>query len=168
MDRCAAAFRALLVLPALVSGIACGEKPAEEQGPPHQPGHVFNDDQSGVAFDLPSVWAGRYRLSDSVTIAPKGLVRELTLRFVRADSSVAASPLIVARVFQAADWDAMTQTERDRFGFRVAGDKLHALTFALASENPLPTNSADAFGFDTLMIALNQRPLRAWLRPGAR
>lgn len=162
-------LRVLLVLPLIaLAGAACGEKQAEEQEPPRQPGHMFSDDRSGVAFDLPAIWAGRYRLSDSVTVVAPGLARELTLRFVKADSTVAASPLIVARVFAAADWDAMSQPERDRFGIRIAADRTHTLAFVLAPENPLPVNSADALAFDSLMIALNQRPLRAWLRPGTR
>lgn len=152
----------LLVLATVAVSLGCGEPPAEEA--PVATGHMFSDQQSGVALDLPSVWAGRYRTTDSVMVPAPGLQRELTLRFVRADSSVVAAPLAVLRVFESAEWNALTVPRAGSFGQRIASDASHTLVIAMASENPLPVNTADAFGFDTLMIALNQRPLRAWLR----
>ena len=145
---------------------ACGEPPAGE--PLHATGHLFSDELSGIALDLPTVWAGRYQMSDSIGAPEPGLERELTLRFVRADSSVVATPLAVIRVFEATAWSALSPDGTARFGARVANNASHAVALAMAAENPMAANSADALAFDTLMIALNQRPLRAWLRPGPR
>lgn len=150
----------------LVLTAACGDPPAGEL--PHATGHLFSDELSGIALDLPTVWAGRYQMSDSITAPEPGLERELTLRFVRADSGVVATPLVVIRVFEATAWNALSPDGTARFGARVADNASHAVALAMAAENPLAANSADALAFDTLMIALNQRPLRAWLRPGPR
>lgn len=150
----------------LVLVVACGEPPAGDV--PHATGHLLSDELSGVALDLPAVWAGRYQLSDSISAPEPGLERELTLRFVRADSSVVATPLVAIRVFEATAWNALAPDGTARFGASVAQNASHAVALAMAAVNPLAANSADAVAFDSLMIALNQRPLRAWLRPGSR
>lgn len=150
-----------------VLAAACGERPAGES--PHATGHLFSEESSGIAIDLPAVWAGRYRVSDTVTAVTPGLLREFTLRFVRADSSVTPQPLAVVRLFETARWEAFAPDSASvRWGTRIGGDAAHTLAIAPARENPLPPGSADALGFDTLMIALNQRPLRARLRADAR
>jgi hypothetical protein len=147
----------------LVTLAACDEPKADATAQPT--GHVLSDARSGVALDLPPVWAGRYRISDKVSMPAPGLERELTLRFVRADSSVEEQPLLTIRVFARTAWDSIAPKGSDaRFGLRVAGNDTHALALAMAASNPLPVGTADALGYDTLMISLNQRPLRAWMR----
>lgn len=158
------ALRLALVLVPLTAFVACGGE-QKADAPAQATGHLLSDARSGVALDLPSVWAGRYRISDSVSIKAPGLERQLTLRFVRADSSVERQPLVVIRVFTRAAWDSIApKGSNDTFGLRVAGDATHTLALALAASNPLPVGTADALGYDTLMISLNQRPLRAWMR----
>ncbi|MDH5233448.1 MAG: hypothetical protein OEW77_00710 [Gemmatimonadota bacterium] len=152
-----------LVLAPFATFVACGEP---EAGATVEPtGHVLSDAKSGVALDLPPVWVGRYRISDKVSVPASGLERELTLRFVRADSSIEEQPLLTIRVFARMAWDSIAPKGSDvRFGIRVAENDTHALALAMAAGNPLPVGTADALGYDTLMISLNQRPLRAWMR----
>lgn len=157
--------RTLLALSFLsLAVVACGEKAAEE-AVQQATGHLFTDDSTGVAFDLPKVWAERYDRSDSISVAMDGLIREITLRFRRADQSVVAEPLMVVRVFAVKSWNALPPERRELLGSPVAGDGSRAVALRMAAANPLAPNTMDALGFDTLMIALNQRPFRAWLRP---
>ncbi len=143
---------------------ACGEKP--EAAPARATGHVFTDTVSGVGVDLPPMWAGRYRVSDSITAPVPGLQRQLALRYLKADSSVLAEPpLLVIRVFGSAEWNAMgTDSASARYGTVVASDAAHTVAMRTAAANPLQPGTADAVAFDSLMINVLQRPLAASLR----
>lgn len=150
----------LVVLLALA---AC-ERPAE-QAAAAPTGHVLTDMKSGIAVDLPRTWKDRYRLSDSLAAPETGVERQLTLRFIKADSSVAASPLLVIRVITATVWDAMPlDTAQARHGFVVARDATHVVAMRPAAENPLAAGTADAAAFDSLMFVVIQRPMRVSLR----
>lgn len=155
--------RLTLALAVSVSA-ACGGKTAE--APARVEGHLFTDARSGVGLDLPSVWAGRYRVGDSVTTTTPGLERELAFRFVRADSTLVTEPLIVVRVFKTAAWKAIpADAANGLFGTVIASDRSHTVAVRTAAGNPLAQGTADALAFDSLMMVVLQRPMRASLRP---
>jgi hypothetical protein len=144
--------------------LAACERPAE-QGDNTPTGHVITDMPSGIAVDLPRIWKGRYRLSDSLTAPEPGVERQLTLRFIKADSTVATAPLMVIRVVTSTVWDAMpADTAQARHGFAVARDATHVIAMRPATENPLTAGTADAAAFDSLMFVVIQRPMRVSLR----
>jgi len=156
-------IRAVMAVVAFFS-LACAEKAAE--APSRPVGHLFTDSPSGVGLDLPSVWAGRYRVGDSVTTATAGLERELAFRFVRADSTLVAEPLIVVRVFNTTAFKAIPADAADGlFGTVIASDGSHTVAVRTAAGNPLPSGTADALAYDSLMMIVLQRPMRASLRP---
>lgn len=149
---------------AVALSAACGEKAAEAPSTPV--GHLFTDAPSGVGLDLPTVWAGRYRVSDGIATPTPGLQRELAFRFVRADSTLVAEPLIVMRVFDRGEWSKIpADAANGLFGTVIASDEEHTVTVRPAAGNPLAAGSADALAFDSLMMVVLQRPLRASLRP---
>lgn len=144
--------------------IGCGGQETAER-PATPVGHLFNDVRSGVGLDLPSIWAGRYRVADSMTTNTPGLERELAFRFVRADSTLAAEPLMVVRVFKTAAWKAIpADAAAGLFGTVIASDKAHTVAVRTAAGNPLASGSADALAYDSLMVIMLQRPLRSSLR----
>ncbi|MCE9601792.1 MAG: hypothetical protein K8S21_06200 [Gemmatimonadetes bacterium] len=144
--------------------VACGEKAAET--PARVGGHLYTDAQSGVGLDLPSVWQGRYRVGDSVTTTTAGLERELAFRFVRADSTLVNEPLIVVRVFKTAAWNKIpADAAGGLFGTVIASDASHTVAVRTAAGNPLAQGTADALAYDSLMMVVLQRPMRASLRP---
>ena len=144
--------------------VACGEKAVEASA--RHVGHLFTDAPSGIGLDLPGVWAGRYRVGDSVTTARAGLERELAFRFVRADSTLVAEPLIVVRVFKSTDWKAIpADAAGGLFGTVISSDDSHTVAVRPAAGTPLATGTADALAFDSLMMIVLQRPMRASLRP---
>jgi hypothetical protein len=129
-------------------------------------GHLFRDSASGLMLDLPANWRGRYRVADGVKRPTEGLQREFALRFVRSDSSEAAqAPMLVARVFDKGAWAALpNDSVRGQFGERVAEDATHTIVVRRAGENPFGTGTTDALAYDSLMMALFSRPLRATMR----
>jgi hypothetical protein len=158
-------------LPALLAlaGVllsACGEKAAELAVPADA--HIYAHQPSGVGLELPAVWAGRYRVADSITVAAEGLERELSLRLVRGDSSLVGEPLLVIRVFSNAGWNAVpADTAGARWGTIVAKDAARTVAVRPAPGNPLTADQPDAAAFDSLMIALLGRQMKASLRaPG--
>ena len=154
-----------IALAAVVAlSVACAEKGAEVPGRPV--GHLFTDSPSGVGLDLPGIWAGRYRVGDSLTTTTAGLERELAFRFVRADSTLVAEPLIVVRVFKSAAWIAIpADAAGGLFGTVIASDDSHTVAVRTAAGNPLASGTADALAYDSLMMIVLQRPMRASLRP---
>lgn len=166
--------RISLRLPALlvVLGLAAACSPPEEEAAPAigtAVGHFFHDSTSGVMIDLPSNWQGRYRVVAGATKPLEGLQHELSLNFVRADSSVATeAPMLVALVVEREAWArAAADSAAARFGAEVGGDRTHAIIVRRATGNPFTVGTADAVGYDSLMVALYQRPLRTALRPPA-
>lgn len=157
--------RRLTLLGALAFGSLVGAcaKPADEAAPAAaSTQHIFAHEPSGVALELPLIWADRYRQTDSITTPFPGLERQLTLRFVKADSSIADEPLITIAVFANAQLD--TAAIRG-WGSVVAKDGERTVVVRPASANPLAPGSVDALGFDSLMIALLERQMTASLRP---
>lgn len=152
-------------LVAVALSAACGEKVAEAPEAAATPvGHRFTDAASGVGLDLPTVWAGRYRVSDSIVTPTRGLQRELAFRFVRADSTIVAVPLIVMRVFDRGEWSKIpADAVNGLFGTVIASDEAHVVTVRPAAGNPLASGSADALAFDSLMMVVLQHPLRTSL-----
>ncbi len=157
--------RLATVLAALLAA-ACGTKPEAAATTDRPLGHVFTDTVSGVGVDLPPMWAGRYRVSDSITAPVAGLQRQLALRYLKADSTVVTEPaLLEIRVFGSTQWMAMgPDSAAMRYGTVVASDPSHTVAVRPASMNPLTPGTADAVGFDSLMIIVLQRPLTASLR----
>ena len=160
MSRSVLATLAVIV----VLSAACGAKAAET--PDRPVGHLFTDSPSGVGLDLPGIWAGRYRVGDSLTTTTPGLERELAFRFVRADSTLVTEPLIVVRVFKSAAWNAIpADAAGGLFGTVIASDESHTVAVRTAAGNPLASGTADALAYDSLMMIVLQRPMRASLRP---
>lgn len=142
---------------------ACTGQP--DAAPPAVTGHMFSNQPSGVALELPPNWAGRYRAADSITMAADGLERELTLRMVKADSSLVPEPMLVIRVFSNTGWGAVPpDTAAARWGTVIAKDAARTLAVKPASGNPLQPGTADALAYDSLMMAVLQRPMKASLR----
>ena len=158
-----AAHRARVLLTSLLL-TAC-TKPADE-APAAPASHIFSSEAAGFALQLPPSWAGRYRATDSITAPVDGLQREIALRFVKADSSVAGEAMITLRLFTNAGWDAVpADTAGARWGTVIARDAVHTLAVKPTGANPLAAGTADALGYDSLMIAMLQRQLTASLRP---
>lgn len=131
-------------------------------------GHLYEDTTSGAMVDLPANWRGRYRVATGITRQVPGLQREFALRFVKADSTEAATaPMLVAYVFTASEWDAMAggDSARALFGEVAGRDQGRALVVKRATENPFASGTSDALAYDSLMVALFQRPLRTAMRP---
>ncbi len=115
-------------------------------------------------MDLPPIWEGHYRVSDSLPAGEPGVERALTLRFVRSDSSVVATPLLVIRVIAEPAWARLAADDAQaRYGYIVGRDSTRLIVMRPAAENPLPAGTADALAFDSLMMAVLQRPMRAVL-----
>lgn len=166
--RRAAHFAATLAaLPVLLLGSACvGSPDAAPAANGLTVGHLFRDSVSGMMLDLPTSWRGRYRVADQVTTPATGLQREVAIRYVRSDSSEAAqAPMLVARLFDRAAWMGLpSDSVRSTFGEPVAEDKSHMVIVRRATENPFLAGTPDALAYDSLMMALFSRPLRATLR----
>ena len=162
------AARSLSVGSTLAFGLlatACGKPAADGTPAAAAPAtHMFAHEPSGVALELPAIWADRYRETDSITTPLPGLERQLTLRFVKADATVVDEPLLVIDVFSNAQLDTVAMRG---WGAVVAKDDERTVMMRPASANPLAAGSADALGFDSLMIALFERQLTASLRPPA-
>jgi hypothetical protein len=142
---------------------ACERAPEPSVEPPA--GHVLTDSPSGIAVDLPRIWEARYRVSDSASADESGVERRLALRFVRADSGVVPTPMLVIRVITATAWNAMgPDSAARRYGVVVARDATRLVAMQPASENPLAAGTADAAAFDSLMMVVLQRPMRVSLR----
>jgi hypothetical protein len=142
---------------------ACGG--GEEQQRQMRTGHVMTDMQSGIAVDLPTIWKGRYRMTDTLPAGDAGVERRLTFRFVTADSGVVPPPMLVINVVKAAAWGALgADSAGARYGTIVARDATRIVAMRTATENPLKPGTADALGFDSLMIVVIQRPMRVSLR----
>lgn len=149
---------------ALATLAASCAKPADDTAPPAAAPaqHVFAHEPSGVALELPAIWADRYRETDSITTPLPGLERQLTLRFVKADASVTEEPLLTLAIFRNAQLDTAAVSG---WGTVVAKDGERTVIVRPASANPLAPGSADALAFDSLMISLLERQLTASLRP---
>lgn len=162
--RLRARLRLRLLASSLLLTACAGGAPADEA--PAEPSHVFSSEAAGVALRLPPSWSGRYRATDSIATPTAGLQREIALRFVMADSTVAAEPMLVLRLFANAGWDALpADAAGARWGTIVARDAAHTLAAKPAAANPLTPGTADALGYDSLMMAMLQRQLTASLRP---
>src|SRR5690606_22584839 len=103
---------------------------------------------------------------DAITDPTTGLLHELTLRFVRQDSSVTTErPLLIARVFDRAEWLRIgNDSATARYGLPVGGSETRTLLLKPAPDNPFTPATADALGYDSLMLALFDRPFRATVR----
>lgn len=146
----------------LVALAACA---AEEQRPERPTGHVLTDMQGGIAVDLPTIWKGRYRMTDTLPENAAGLERRLTLRFVKADSGIVPMPLLVINIVKADAWSALpSDSAGARYGTIVARDATRIVAMRTAAENPLTPGTADAVAFDSLMMIVIQRPMRVSLR----
>lgn len=166
--------RTHLVALALIVSVAVGCSSADDQPDTAADaaaatagiGHLFLDTTSGIALDLPSNWRGRYRLERTASERVRGLQHELTMRFVRLDSSVATdSVMLVARVFDKDAWrEIAADTTSIRFGQAVSEDEKHTLVLRRATGNPFTRGTVDALAFDSMMVAFYRRPLRASLR----
>jgi hypothetical protein len=157
--------RATLVLAALAVTLlaACGEKAAEMAVP--SDAHIFAHQPSGVGIELPAVRAGRYRTADTITIPANGLERQLSLRLVRGDSSLVDEPMLVIRVFSNAGWQGYAPDSANMwFGSVVAQDGARTVAVRPAPGNPLTAGQPDALAFDSLMIAMLGRQMKASLR----
>jgi hypothetical protein len=130
--------------------------------------HLFVHTPSGVGVELPSLWENRYRVADTVLVPVAGLERELSLRMVRADSSLVEEPLLIVRVFTNSGFGALpNDSARNAMGSVVARDGARTVTVRPAPGNPLGANMPDAAGFDSLMITLLGREMKVSLRaPG--
>jgi hypothetical protein len=141
---------------------ACGGEQKEPQRPT---GHVITDMPSGIAVDLPSLWRGRYRMTDTLPAGDAGLERRLTLRFVTADSGIVSMPMLVINVVKADVWGALpSDSAGARYGTIIARDATRVIAMRTATENPLRPGTADAAAFDSLMMIVIQRPMRVSLR----
>jgi hypothetical protein len=150
----------LVVLLALA---ACGGD--EEKAPERPTGHVLTDIKGGIAVDLPRIWKDRYRMTDTLAGNDAALERRLTLRFVKADSSVVPMPMLVINIVKADAWGALSPDSAGvRYGTIVARDATRIVAMRTATENPLTPGTADAVGFDSLMMIVIQRPMRVSLR----
>jgi hypothetical protein len=147
----------------LIALAACGA--AEEKEPERPTGHVLTDMQGGIAVDLPTIWKGRYRMTDTLTAGDPGLERRLTLRFVKADSSVVPLPMLVISIVKADAWGALPPDSAGaRYGTIIARDATRIVAMWTAPGNPLKPGTADAVAFDSLMMIVIQRPMRVSLR----
>lgn len=155
---------AFLPLAALV--VACTPADETPAATPRAIGHLFLDTLSGVALDLPTNWRGRYELQREISDPVSGLNHQLTMRFIRADSSVDAdSAMMVALVFDNEAWDSIVaDSAAGRFGQAVSRDEDETLVMRRATGNPFTPGTVDALAFDSLMVAFYRRPLRASLR----
>jgi len=164
------AVLAAVVIALVIAGCKGKEEPQAAAGARPSVGHFFHDTASGMMLDLPSSWRGRYRVGVGITAPAEGLQRELAFRYVRADSSSEAeAPMLIARLFDRSAWQAIANdTLRAAFGAASGGDSTHAIVLRRAASNPYQAGTVDAAAYDSLMIALMQRPLRAAFRPGNR
>jgi hypothetical protein len=147
--------------------VACGEKAAEMSIPADA--HIFAHQPSGVGIELPASWAGRYRTADTITVPANGLERQLSLRLVRGDSSLVEEPMLTIRVFSSSAWDAYPADSAGLwFGSVVAKDAARTVAVRPAPGNPLTAGQPDAATFDSLMIGLLGRQMKASLRATSR
>lgn len=158
--------RPLSLLAAAALCFACGK--AADNGAARLDSHVFSNERAGVALDLPALWAGRYHSVDSITAPADGLERMITLKYVMKDSSEASAPLLVIRVFSNTGWGKVNPDSAGAWwGTIVARDGARTVMVKPSPANPLAQGAADALGYDSLMIELLARPMRASLRaPG--
>jgi hypothetical protein len=146
---------------------ACGEKAAEMSVP--SDAHIFAHQPSGVGIELPATWAGRYRTADTITVPANGLERQLALRLVRGDSSLVDEPMLTIRVFSTSAWDAYPADSVGMwFGSVVARDAARTVAVRPAPGNPLSAGQPDAAAFDSLIIGLLGRQMKASLRATSR
>lgn len=149
------------ILPLLA---ACEAKSGEAPADPA--GYLFSSASAGVGLDLPRIWSGRYRTSDSITTSAAGLERQITFRFVKADSTLESEPLMVVRIFKTDIWKTIpADAAAGLYGTVIASGAVRTLVVRTAPGNPLTPGTADALAYDSLMMTVLQRPLRASLRP---
>lgn len=161
------AFAAALLV--LCSAAACApaeQETAEETAQAAATPYVYMDSASGIVIELPAIWRGRFQVTDGITDPTEGLLHERTLHFVKADASVETErPLLIARVFDRAVWLRIgNDSATVRFGLPVGGSETRTLLLKPAPDNPFTPATADALGYDSLMLALFDKPFRATVR----
>lgn len=171
LTSCRSARRASLLLTAVAALflVACGERPAKPESIVASDAHVFAHEPSGVGLELPAIWAGKYHVTDSITVPAAGLERELSLRLIRTDSSLVREPLVVIRVFSNAGYGSIPADSAGKlWGTVVARDAARTLVVRPAPANPLTAAMPDASTFDSMIISLLGRPMKASLRASGR
>ncbi len=147
---------------------ACGDTAKPNAAVISTDAHVFAHEASGVGLELPALWAGRYHVTDSITAPATGLERELSLRLIREDSTLVSEPLLVIRVFSNTGIATIAPDSAGKlWGTVVAKDAARTVMVRPAPANPLKAPAPDASTFDTMIISLLGRPMKASLRaPG--
>jgi hypothetical protein len=160
----------LLAAAVLVGGstLACAPADPDAAGDAAQASapYVYTDSVSGIVVELPANWRGRFQVAEGITDAVEGLLHEVALRYVQEDSSVATErPLLIARVFDRTVWQQIgNDSTAERYGLPVGGNETRTLLLRPARDNPFTPATADALGYDSLMLALFDRPFRATVR----
>lgn len=154
-----------LVLSAALACAPAEQDTAEATAQTSTP-YVFTDSASGIALELPAIWKDRFHVADGITDPAEGLLHELTLHFVQEDASIQTEkPLMIARVFDRAVWLRIGNDPATAgFGVPVGGNETRTLVLRTAPDNPFTPATADALGYDSLMLALFDRPFRATVR----
>lgn len=163
----AAFVRGAAFIAALLYAAGCGEQSGD--GAARLDMHVLGSQASGLALELPAIWAGRYKLLDSITAPANGLQRQLTVRYLKADSTLAMeAPLLIIRVFSNEGWGSVSEDSAGAWwGTVVARDGARTVAVKPSRANPLAQGTADALAYDSLMLSVLARPMRASLRaPG--
>jgi len=163
----AALVRGSALLALLLVAVGCGEQSGG--GAARLDSHVLGSQAGGFALDLPAIWAGRYDALDSITAPASGLQRQLTVRFKKSDSTlVVDEPLLVIRVFTNDGWGAVPPDSAGAWwGTVIARDGARTMTVKPSPANPLAQGTPDALAYDSLMLSVLARPMRASLRaPG--
>jgi hypothetical protein len=150
------------------SAWACApaEPDAAEDAAQAAAAYVYTDSVSGIVLELPAIWRDRFHVADAIADPVGGLLHELTLHFVQEDASIQTEkPLLIARVFDRAEWQRIgNDSAAARYGVPVGGNETRTLVLRTAPDNPFTPATADALGYDSLMLALFDRPFRATVR----
>ena len=156
---------AALLLSAALACAPAAQDAAEATAQASTP-YVFTDSASAIALELPAIWKDRFHVADGITDPAEGLLHQLTLHFVQEDASIQTEkPLLIARVFDRAVWLRIGNDPAvARFGVPVGGNETRTLVLRTAPDNPFTPTTADALGYDSLMLALFDRPFRATVR----
>jgi hypothetical protein len=168
----------------LVAAIACGK--AADSGTPQAkaptgkeiladvaaskslPPEHYASPTAGFDLTLPGVWAGHYRAQE-VKDTTDGAHLGVLFRFLPDSGSRAPQEtLMTLRVFSQRAWKAAIRPGSLPIGSVLAerGDDVFVLS--LPRENPYPTGTAEALGYDRLLISIAQGGKQIELTPHAK
>ncbi len=152
------AKRCIALLVTVFLGCGGGSEPppqsaADSAATPAASGARFEAPDGSYVLELPSRWAGHYRV-DSLSTAERGVARPgvLVFSYLPSDSTTRPQVLAVVAVYDSASWAAVRAEGVPPPGDSVVARGGRVYVVGQPQSNPFPGQSADAILFGLLQL----------------